>query len=209
MAPHHHSGRLELDGLTGGGRLVVLGHFRPVDDLPPGGDVLRPAVLILEVVGMLPHVNAHDRDEPIAVHERVVLVGGGHDLDGAVLSHRQPGPAGAEHPRRGGGEGSLELIERAVRRADLLGEDSRWLSAAVGPHDRPEHAVVVVAAACVVELRRLGAGHERDERGGLLARHGLVQVVDVRLVVEVVVELHRRRVDVRLEGAVVVRKRRE
>ena len=35
--------------------------FRPVHDVPPGVDVVGPAVLVLQVVRVLPHVDAEDR----------------------------------------------------------------------------------------------------------------------------------------------------
>src|SRR6266567_8179407 len=44
----------------------------PVDRVPPGGHVVGALVLVLEVVGVLPHVHAKDRDP--AFHDRVVLV---------------------------------------------------------------------------------------------------------------------------------------
>src|SRR5262245_38331113 len=47
--------------------------FRPVDDVPPRVDVVRPPVLILQIVGVLPDVDAeHDL---LAVHQRAVLIG--------------------------------------------------------------------------------------------------------------------------------------
>src|SRR5262245_10410373 len=67
--------------------------LRPVHDVPPGVDVVGPAVLILQIVGVLPHVEAeHDF---LAFHQRAVLVGAA--LDGelaALIDH--PRPAAAE-----------------------------------------------------------------------------------------------------------------
>src|SRR5690606_5796665 len=54
----------------------------PVDHVPPVGDVLGTAVLILEVVGVLPHVQA--QDGRLAVHQRAVLGGGGGPLETAL-----------------------------------------------------------------------------------------------------------------------------
>ena len=50
--------RLELDRLAGGSVGVVLADLVPVDDVVEGGDVLGAAVLVLEVVGVLPDVDA-------------------------------------------------------------------------------------------------------------------------------------------------------
>lgn len=35
----------------------AFGDLRPVDDLPPVGDVFGPFILVLQVIGMLPDVN--------------------------------------------------------------------------------------------------------------------------------------------------------
>src|SRR5205807_2153902 len=82
----------------------------PADDVPPGGDIVWPAVLILEVIGVLPYIQADDRI--FAFHDRAVLVGGGGDGDFVAILH-QPRPAGAEAARRRRSELFLKLIERA------------------------------------------------------------------------------------------------
>src|SRR5204863_1028091 len=60
----------------------------PVDDVPPGSDVVGTTVLVLQVVGVLPHVEAENRLLPF--HQRAVLVRGA--LDGEL-------PADIEQPR--------------------------------------------------------------------------------------------------------------
>src|ERR1017187_5848224 len=65
----------------------------PVDDVPPRGEVVGAAVVVLQVVGVLPDVVAEDGVE--AAGERIVLVGGGDDLEFAALED-EPAPAGAE-----------------------------------------------------------------------------------------------------------------
>src|SRR3546814_2976218 len=69
------------------------------------------AVLVLQVVGVLPHVQAQDRGvaRADALHERAVLVGAALDRELAGLVHAQPRPAAAEAGQRGLGEGLLEL----------------------------------------------------------------------------------------------------
>ena len=59
----------------------------PVDNIPEGCDVLRPAVVVLQVVGMLPYIQAQDGNGWVIshLHEWVVLVGGGGDNELAVL----------------------------------------------------------------------------------------------------------------------------
>src|SRR4249920_1589266 len=44
----------------------------PVDDVPPCLEVVGPAVLVVEVVGVLPHVDAEERY--VTVHDGRVLV---------------------------------------------------------------------------------------------------------------------------------------
>src|SRR6266436_3648609 len=60
--------------LCGGEALVDL---VPVDGVPPGREVVGTAVLVLEVVGVLPDVVAEDG--VAALGDGVVLVGGGDD----------------------------------------------------------------------------------------------------------------------------------
>src|SRR6185312_4419192 len=55
------------------GVLVVRRDGVPVDHVPPGLEVVRAAVLVLEVVGVLPDVDPEDRD--VVVQDRRVLVG--------------------------------------------------------------------------------------------------------------------------------------
>src|SRR5262249_7050324 len=64
-------------------------HFLPVHDVPPGSEIIRPAILILQVVGVLPHVIAkHCR---LPVHQWIVLVRRGDDFQpGAGLDDPHP-----------------------------------------------------------------------------------------------------------------------
>src|SRR4051794_29616199 len=65
----------------------------PVDDVPPGVEVLRAPVLVLEVVGVLPHVVAEQHRVPLG-DRRVLVRGARHAEPRAVVD--QPRPAGAE-----------------------------------------------------------------------------------------------------------------
>src|ERR1700761_9663940 len=63
----------------------------PVHGVPPGLQVLRALVLVLQVVGVLPHVDAQQRR--LALGDRVVLVGrADHGQAGAVVDQRRPAP---------------------------------------------------------------------------------------------------------------------
>src|SRR5476651_1137867 len=58
--------------------------LRPVHSIPPGLQVIRPAVLVFEIVRVLPYVVAEDGGG-LAVHEWVVLVGRARDGELAPL----------------------------------------------------------------------------------------------------------------------------
>src|SRR5260221_14447589 len=80
--------------LLAGLRVAVAGgHGIPVDHLPPRVDVVGPLILVTQVIGVFPDVDAEERR--LASHQRTVLVGAVHDLEFAVGQH-QPGPATAE-----------------------------------------------------------------------------------------------------------------
>src|SRR5208283_2418549 len=66
-------------------------HFRPVHHLPPSLQVVASAVLVFQVVSVLPHVVAHDREKALA--HRIVLVRRAHDLQLATMVADQPRPA--------------------------------------------------------------------------------------------------------------------
>src|ERR1700681_1294553 len=80
----------------------------PVDDIPPGADVVRPPVLVLQVVRVLPHVEAHDR--LLAFHQRIVLIRGAGDRELAPVVD-QPRPARAESSDARGAELLSKLRE--------------------------------------------------------------------------------------------------
>src|SRR6266545_503888 len=178
-------------------------HLRPVDDVPPGLDVLGAAVLVLEVVGVLPDVEPEQRH--VAIHDRRVLVRKGLDRDAGPVPD-QPRPTTAEARDRSLRERLLELAEIA----DCLGERAVRLPAAVRAHHLPEHAVVRVAADVVANGGADVLRNDLDARQDVLDRAAvplgalerLVRVVDVSLVVLVVVDAHRLLVDVRLERVV-------
>ena len=89
----------------------ALRNLVPIDDIPPGCQIIWAAVLILQIVGMLPDIVAHDREE--AVGEGAILVGGRGDGQFAVGADDQPRPARAETLGARIVEGRFELIEAA------------------------------------------------------------------------------------------------
>src|SRR5829696_18882 len=192
---------------------VPLRDLAPVDDVPPRVDVVGALVLVLQVVRVLPDVDADQRR--LAGRERRVLVRRADDRQPAAVVD-QPGPAGAELVDAGLLDLRLEVVERAEGGVDRLAQGAVGLTAAVGAHRLPEQRVVVVAAAVVADGAALLVGHLAQVGEHLLDRRAVergpgerrVRLVHVRLVVLVVMEAHRVRVDVRLERLVGVGERR-
>ena len=62
------------------GSLVIFGNFRPVDDVPDRFQIVGAAILVFEIIGVLPNVHAEHRFALAAgdglAHSRIVLVGG-------------------------------------------------------------------------------------------------------------------------------------
>jgi hypothetical protein len=156
---------------------------------------------------VLPHVDAEQRH--VAREPGRVLVRGRVGREpGAVPD--EPGPATPESLHAAVAQRGLQLVEAAEGVADRGRELAGRLAAAVRAHDLPEEAVVGVPACVVPDSCLLVVRQDVD--GGQHRFHGpvgpfgpgqrRVRIVDVRLVVKVVVDLHRLRVDVRLEGVV-------
>src|SRR3954454_13638754 len=119
-------------------------HLVPVHDVPPRLQVVRALVLVLEVVGVLPDVDAEEWRLPGG--DRRVLVGRARDLEAAARPVvDEPGPAASELPDARCVHLLLELVEAAERLLDRAGEGPARLAAAVRAHDLPEEAVVGVA----------------------------------------------------------------
>src|SRR5258708_11570297 len=89
--------------------------------------IIRTAVAVVDVVGVLPNVAAEDRR--CAVAQRALAVCGLGDFELATLD-LQPAPAGAELADAGGGEIGLELVEPAEVFVDLLFQPAGQLAAA-------------------------------------------------------------------------------
>src|SRR5438132_8222188 len=84
--------------------------LRPVDDVPPRGDVIGPAVLVLQIVRMFPHVDP--KYDLLAFHQRAVLVGAAFDR-GLPTLIEHPRPPAAQAADRGLGDLLFERIEAA------------------------------------------------------------------------------------------------
>ncbi len=91
--------------------LETLRDGAPVDDIPNGTKVLGLAVLVLQIVCVLPGVYSKERLE---VAGDGVLVGAGDEAEGAGgLVLDEPGPAGALDSGEGGVGLLLEVLEGA------------------------------------------------------------------------------------------------
>jgi hypothetical protein len=163
---------------------------------------------------VLPDVDAEQRH--VALHDRRVLVRRRVDSEAGAVPH-EPGPAAAEALDAAVDDSSLQGVEAFERIVDPLREIAGRRAAAVRAHDLPEEAVVRVAARVVADRRLLVLGHDFDVRedslDGAVSPLGSgqcgVRVVDVGLVVQVMVDPHRLRVDVWLERVICIRKIRE
>src|SRR6185436_1485628 len=117
--------------------LQRLVHLGPIHDAPPRADVVGPAVLVLQVIRVFPHVEP--KDGRLAFHQRVVLVRRTGDRElGAVLE--QPHPAAAETSGAGLAPLLLERVEAAKRAVDGVGDLAGRRAAGVRCHPRPEPA---------------------------------------------------------------------
>src|SRR5260370_7043180 len=71
--------------------LVAMGNLIPVDYVPPGGEVVGAAILVLEILGMLPDIVTHYREH--TVHHRAVLLASRDDLQFATPVEHEPRPS--------------------------------------------------------------------------------------------------------------------
>jgi hypothetical protein len=153
--------RLTPHASLGLGGLVAGSDVGPVDDVPDGADVARADVLVLEVVRVLPHVNAQERYQAGGRLQGILVRARGH-LEGALgRVVPEPAPPGALDGDRRGRQAGLELVEAPKLRVNGLPKRARRRAAAPGRRRgqvAPEDGVVQVPAA--VELDGLP---ERDD----------------------------------------------
>ena len=93
-----------------GCRLEVLGDSIPIYKVPERVDIFGAAVLVLEVVGVFPDVEAEDGR--VAFGKDRVLIGGSADMQGAIFES-EPSPAGPEVTSGSGGKGIFKVIKGA------------------------------------------------------------------------------------------------
>src|SRR5690625_3333395 len=95
----------------------------PVDDVPPGLDVVGLDVLVVEVEGVLPHVELQNRGAAELDVGLLVLQLLDEEVS-AELVVDENGPSGPLDRRRGGREVLTELVERTELVVDGCGERS-------------------------------------------------------------------------------------
>src|SRR5260370_10153681 len=93
--------------------LVATSNLIPVDHVPPGREIVGSAILVLQVVGVFPHVIAHHGIQ--TTHQGAILVGRRNDRKLATLVKHEPPPAGAKTLDARVVKGALKLVESAKR----------------------------------------------------------------------------------------------
>src|SRR5690606_35077215 len=124
---------------------------------------VRTAVLVVQVVGVLPDIEADDglaldAGDGLA-HQWAVLVGGGADRELLVRADHEPGPAGAEAGGRALAEFFLELGEAAELGVNRRGQLALGGAALAAANDGPAEGVVAVATGIVAHAAADGLGN--------------------------------------------------
>ena len=109
--------------------LVTLVDFFPVHHIPPGLQILGTAVVVLEIVGVLPDVVAENGME--SLRYRAVLVRRGENLHFALGVASQPDPSAAKLARAGGVEFFLKSLEVAESLLDYVGDRAGGIASAI------------------------------------------------------------------------------
>src|SRR5262249_55063028 len=131
----------------------------PVDDIPPCGDVVGASVLVLEVIGVLPHVETED--DLLAFHQRAVLIRCAFDGELRAIGD-YPRPAASESSNRRLRELILERLEAAKRSVQRIGNRAARRSTGSRRHELPEHRVIRVAATVISHSCANGFWHSVD-----------------------------------------------
>ena len=92
-------------------RGIASGDTRPIQYAPERPDIVRAAVLIFQIIGMLPNVIA--KQGVLALNERRVLIWTRNERELAFPIDKDQRPAGAEHFCGGKIEIRLQLVESA------------------------------------------------------------------------------------------------
>ncbi len=120
------------------------GNDVPRDDIPPRVQIFGSAVLISQVVGVLPHIASQQSGS--TVEQDAFLVGQREDLQllGAGVDHEKC-PARTELLRRGGRELLLECVKTAEVALECVGQSTLRCRVARWPDHLPEELMVGVS----------------------------------------------------------------
>src|SRR5688572_24023485 len=178
-------------------RGVELGDVRPIDHVPPRIDIVGAAVLVIEVVGVLPDIETEDRD--LAFHHRRILIGGAGDAETATRLDDEPRPTATKTAGRSGLELRLEVVEAAKRGIDGGRKVTGGHAFGVRPHDVPEQVVIQITAAVIADSvadafrQAVQVLHQPFGRLALkvsLTFERLIEIVGVGFVVLAVMDFH-------------------
>jgi hypothetical protein len=118
---------------------VLVGEV-PVHEVPEKRrDVVQPAVLIVEIVSMLPDIDGEQW--PLAGGQRSFGIRRGDDAQLPVIEH-QPRPAAAELVARGTDELLAEDPLASEGGLDCRGNRSSGFAASARPHALPQECVI-------------------------------------------------------------------
>ena len=129
--------------------MVAFVDFFPVDYVPPGLQIFGTAVVVFEIVGVLPDVVAEDGIQ--ALRDGIVLIWSADNFHFAFCVASQPDPSAAELAYTGGVEFFLESFEVAEGLLDYFGYGAGGVASTFGLHDVPEHGVVDMASGVVAD----------------------------------------------------------
>uniref|UniRef100_A0A1I8HEJ3 BHLH domain-containing protein n=1 Tax=Macrostomum lignano TaxID=282301 RepID=A0A1I8HEJ3_9PLAT len=197
-AAHSLRSSSQLNSATLGLVQAIL-HVVPVDHLPDALDVVWANVLVLQVVGVLPHVYAQQRLQACGGLQRI--------LECNFNECRRSGLTlvltdGSGQELTGGSGLALVLTGGSGLALVLTGGNLQpepgWLATALRAEVLPEDAVVHVTAA--IEPQSRLDGNDSGSQGLL----GGVEIVHIGGVVLLMVQTHDIGADDRLQGAVVV-----
>src|SRR5713226_3121546 len=117
--------------------IVKFGGFVPIDDVPPGFDVITAQILIFQIVRVFPNVQTQDGLATTSEQVRRVLIRRG--VDGQFsISYHQPSPARTKAAQSGSRKFILKSGQRPKRRVDRRRKIPLGLSATALFHQRPE-----------------------------------------------------------------------
>src|SRR5580658_7279006 len=119
-------------GLEGGEALV---DFVPVHRAPPCRQIFRTAVVVLQIIGVLPDVVA--KDGIVALADGIILIRRRHDMHFAAGLAGEPDPSAAELLDSGVVKFGLKIFKAAESFLDRIRHGAAWVASAFGLHDLP------------------------------------------------------------------------